>query len=291
MATCCERCGYNTTKTFALKRHLTKKTPCLAVLCDVEVTELYNKYFPPKEVTPFVCDYCKKCFANRHNKSRHMKQCSEQFSAMQAQIATLQKQLQDKIQYIQNINGNVTNNYNTTNNNIQINAFGKENLQYLLESPDFENYIINILKKKREGLLILIEDMYFNPAHPENHTINKRVKNDKFISCFDGEKWNTKLLCEVMEEILLALNININTLLNKIHRDDDDDNITPLYLKYKKIFRQFMSAVGDFLNFEFDWEHYQADEDNKFKNEQRNMIELVFGQFLYERSKTIFKPS
>lgn len=289
MATCCERCGYNASKVFALKRHLTKKVPCLPILCDTDVTVLYNKYFPPKEITRFVCDYCKKCFANRHNKSRHMKNCSEQFNAMQTQIATLQKQLQDSktmAHTINNSNNTITNSYNTTNN-IQLNAFGKENIQYLLESPDFEKYIINVLKKKRDGLLVLIEDIFFNAAHPENHTINKSVKNDKFIKCFDGEKWNSKLLCEVIEQILLALKINIGVLLHKIHHDDEDDDTLPLYEKYKKIFRQFMLAVGDYLNYEFDWEHYPIDEDDKFKDEQKQNIILVVGRFLYEKTKEL----
>lgn len=287
MVICCERCGYAASKPYLLKRHLTKKTACKPLLCEIEINVLYNKYFPIKPETKHICDYCNKSFTNRHNKSRHMKQCSEQLKAMQDRITSLEKQLQTQTQP-QTINTNtntntntITNSFNTTNN-IQINAFGKENMNYLLESPEFEKYVVNILKKKEHGFLEYVKDKYFHADHPENHTIKKPVKNDNIIISYNGNGWENNIADDISDKIIDDFEMDLNEFLNKLFNNEK------IPKKYEFIYSHFKATVSYPLNFTHVWNNddYEMEEDEIRDNVKirKNIVKLLC-VFLYENTK------
>ena len=87
---------------------------------------------------------------------------------------------------------NITN--NTINNNqkkiihqhIQINAFGNENCDYLL---DENQRLKNMLVQKHAFMLNLIEAVHFDQEHPENHNIMMTNLQSKHVMIHDGIKF------------------------------------------------------------------------------------------------------
>ena len=93
-------------------------------------------------------------------------------------------ELQSQIKILLDKVGNVT--YNSTNNNIiVINAFGKENTDYINK-----DYIRNLIQNGPYGSIPkLVKQIYFNPHHRENHNIRIPNKRDKYAMVFDGKQW------------------------------------------------------------------------------------------------------
>lgn len=96
---------------------------------------------------------------------------------------------------------------NTTN--IQINNFGKENLDYL-DSEYFKDLILNNHIEK--AYMKLTEDIYFHKDHPENKTIKIENLNNKYAFVYKEGIWKGILKYELKE-----LLHNKNSQLLKVH--------------------------------------------------------------------------
>lgn len=86
---------------------------------------------------------------------------------------------------------NTTNTQNIENQNnnitIHINAFGKENLDYITDKM-----IIRCIDKVYNSIPCLIEKIHFDPNHPENHNIKITNKKLPYASVMgDNRKWKT----------------------------------------------------------------------------------------------------
>jgi len=82
------------------------------------------------------------------------------------------------------INNNTTN----TTNNILINSFGNENIEYL--SNNFYKKLIN--NHYGENIFLkLSNEIYLNEVHPENQTIKIDNLNNKFCKVKENNKWVT----------------------------------------------------------------------------------------------------
>jgi hypothetical protein len=90
----CERCGYIPSYKHCLKSHLKKVHKCPPLLCDIDVTTLYNKYFPVKTPTRYKCTHCDKSFSSRQNKSRHIIIAHKQYQ-YDNENAPLESQLEE----------------------------------------------------------------------------------------------------------------------------------------------------------------------------------------------------
>tara|TARA_B110000881_G_scaffold161550_1_gene144546 strand:- start:3633 stop:4127 length:495 start_codon:yes stop_codon:yes gene_type:complete len=79
----CDRCGYATNKRSDFLRHLSRKEVCIAVLNNIDVKELKQKYqlIEPtnqtnKNTHPFECLFCNRRYKYKYNKTKHLKTCS-----------------------------------------------------------------------------------------------------------------------------------------------------------------------------------------------------------------------
>ena len=71
-------------------------------------------------------------------------------------------------------------NNNTTNNIININCFGNENLDYITDKV-----IIHCMNQIYGSIPLLIEKIHFDPEHPENYNIqipNKKLPHAKIMN-------------------------------------------------------------------------------------------------------------
>ena len=106
-----------------------------------------------------------------------------------------------------------TNSHNTTNNlNLQINAFGHENLDYITDG-----ILNNCVNRVFESIPTLIEKIHFDPAHPENHTIkipNKKLPHASVMS--KDKEWKLMNKHEVIDNIM---NNSYNMIDDKFNED------------------------------------------------------------------------
>ena len=172
------------------------------------------------------CEICNKTFNNRPAKSIHKKTCKNDTS-QELKI----KELEDKINklenksYSKNKNShNTTNNNNTNNgtiNNITINAFGKEKL-YDLPIKELKK----LIRDDDDYLYNIIKYINFNEKYPENHSFCNTSLEGKYMSLL-----NTKT--NTIEKV------NKNDFLEKVYENATDkiEGII-LHLEHDKDFRE-----------------------------------------------------
>ena len=95
--------------------------------------------------------------------------------------------------------GHVTNNNiaHQTNNQIIINAYGQENLQYVTD-----HFVKNLLKIPFGAVPKLIQHIHFNPKHPENRNIMITNKKEKWAKVWEGDKWNLRNKKQVIKSMV-----------------------------------------------------------------------------------------
>lgn len=137
----------------------------------------------------FICKNCDKTFSKKNNLYRHIKHfCKKKtevdkniIEEKELEIEKLKRENEIlKTTKITNIQNNITN-----NNNLIINAFGKENLEYIKKE-----YVQKLVKEgPYASIQKLIKYIHFNPNHKENHNVKIPNKRGKFGMVFDGQQW------------------------------------------------------------------------------------------------------
>lgn len=190
-------------------------TQCYHLLSDV--TQCYHDVIIDVTPNQYECDYCKKAFKYRSGKSRHMKTCtnkppekdtqiidqtnySSESNDKDKQIEYLKQQLAMKDAVIAKKDEVIA---NTRQINISFNAFGNETLEHL-NNPQIKNILQQYLPYDLYPQLM--DQIYFNPNVPENHTISIPNLNKPLYQVQDG-KGGTKLINK---------NEGLQTIYNKV---------------------------------------------------------------------------
>ena len=155
----------------------------------------------------------KKCEIHKN----HKKKASEK-SEYKTQIENLQQEkeemkrqieeLLDKFSQLSQGQGtvNTTNNTNNNTNNIEtqnnihihINAFGKENMDYITNE-----FMGECVKKIYNSVPSLIQKIHFDPDHPENHNVkitNKKLPHASVMS--EDQQWKLVNKQEAIEDMI-----------------------------------------------------------------------------------------
>ena len=281
----CKRCGYSTTLLYDFKRHLQRKKQCNPVVEDIETSILYNEYFE-KDVKPYKCDYCDKRYIHISSTYKHKKTCVKKIEIETLQKQHLNQQIATTINNTNNANTN-TNSHNTiTNNNITINAFGKENIEYLKNNPNYKQIMMKCIAEKEQGVMKLLEYIYFNPDHPENQNVKKSIKKDNFIKLYDGKKWNLSFVDKGLSTILLKIESEFVAFLEKM--EDEGTRVKDPLMK------RFMKSVGYALDFDFSaLQHPPVDCDLEDKHlaKMKNDLHTLFIFFINEKTNEMTRES
>ena len=203
------------------------------------------------------CDFCEKTFTRKTGLTKHLKCCKIKKNRdineneKDKKIKFLEKkqeELQDKVEdllielsknasTINNITNNTTN--NTTNNqnkiiNININNYGNENIDYLNK-----DYLNNLLQGAFTAIPKLIENIHFNPSHPENHNIKITNKKEPYVKIRKNDKWE---LQDKKETLATLVDDKYYILVDHYADVEKTDNIP---YKTKKIMEQFHDSYMD----------------------------------------------
>ena len=111
----------------------------------------------------------------------------EKVESQKKEIDSLKKVaiLENKLASATKISKNTTNNI-TNNNNITINAFGDEKIDYITLKE-----LIQFCNDKHFCIPNLIESTHFHPDHPENHNVRLPNKKLKYCQIMRDNKWKT----------------------------------------------------------------------------------------------------
>ena len=167
------------------------------------------------------CDYCGKFFSRKYGLTCHLKTCKtkqqvenekdrkiEELIQNQEKMKEEMKNMVEKL--LINSSINTTNNYhnnsynnsnnnsnNTINNTIHINNYGNENTDYLQG-----DYLTNLLQGAFTAIPKLIENIHFNPQHPENHNIKITNKKEPYVKIRKNDKWELQDKKETLETLV-----------------------------------------------------------------------------------------
>ena len=86
-----------------------------------------------------------------------------------------------------NNSNNNSNNVNMNQQNIIINSYGKENMDYI--TPEF---LTELLKKPFADIQSYLKTLHFNEQHPENHNIKIPNKKEKYATVYNSGSWEFK---------------------------------------------------------------------------------------------------
>lgn len=226
------------------ERHCNRKTPCL--IRDVSPDDINN---------PNRCIYCNKIFTSNDHLIRHLKKyCKiknggEEILAgkvmdelkqekLQIQIDTMQAEIDSLKKMITKTSADNT--INNTTNNITINNTTYVTNHYMKPNVDYLNFE-EILKKERINAPIsLIQSIWFDEEHPENHSICLVNKKTKEILVFK-DKWNPTHMKSLVDDIRIYVYCYSIEEVGKIPYD----NIRNLYPSEGHWMRTFNRCVDD----------------------------------------------
>ena len=127
---------------------------------------------------------------------------SDDMKAGDALTEQMKEQMQAMVEKLLINSGNTTNNnnhnsHNTINNTIHINNYGNENTDYLKG-----DYLNNLLQGAFTAIPKLIENIHFNPQHPENHNIKITNKKEPYVKIRKNDKWELQDKKETLETLV-----------------------------------------------------------------------------------------
>lgn len=286
----CNRCGYSTKKKGNLIIHLNRQTICEPSIEDISINTLIEKLTDRKlNEKTYKCSKCTKPFNTPQGRFNHEKICK----------VTKEEVKTETIPVIEN---NIKGDHNTVNNNshntvnitispqIKLNAFGAEDISYIVNDPQF---IAKCLRNYKEGIPELIHAKHLHPEHPENHNIKKPNKKDNFIQTYDGKKWTIRYSDDVLEDIYVRVGNIVSDFVDEIMpikpEDLNDQSKFPNILK-KRHLDNMMKNIGEVLDWKVDTDTYVYEEESGFsdkvKDKQKDRLSKLICQRIYYNTVT-----
>lgn len=200
---------------------------------------------PPKKEEKslfFSCSNCTKSFTTHYNLLRHVEKCAtiqsekRNYVSMEEIRELLERErnmerernkfiideLKSQIDSLLKNQG--SNNTYTTNYNISVNSFGKENLDYV--SGDYIDILIQDGPVK--SIPKLLEYIHFNPDHKENHNIKIPNKRGNLAQIFNGNEWEYRDKKQTIEN----MSDRAFTLINKHYIEGSNNYMDNFKTKY-----------------------------------------------------------
>ena len=191
--------------------------------------------------SPLQCPICLKQFTSRHGKYQHRKnvQCKAVIIENEENNQTNQQpqMINSNNNTVNSNNTNINNiqNNNIQNNNIHINAFGSEDLSYLINDPGIIDRLKQYGKAGIYGLPKILDEVHFK--RPENGSIIKpeQFGNTVLIRNEDNE-WEMREFEDVREDM-------IETIIKYIRMYNETKNKLGITLSEKKE-RNIIKNIG-----------------------------------------------
>ena len=197
--------------------------------------ELVNSPKKPKEIKTidinineeYFCDFCNSKFVTYSNKRRHelhrckarlgVSKINNSLKKKENEIKTLKSQMKLLLSKVGTTNNTIIN--NTTNNTIQLNSYGNEDLSHITETLK-----TNLLHIPYGMIPKMIEVVHFNDKKPENKNIILANKKDNKIKIFSGNKWIYKNKEDTIKNLINEKYFILDTHYDSINENNSNDN-------------------------------------------------------------------
>ena len=203
----CKRCTYKTNLKANLKRHLESKIECRVIDQDISREEFLLELYPVKEVTKVFTCKCGKVYSHAQSLSKHKKTCDFRKAEETPELLKMVQDLQEEVERLKRDGPKII--HNTTNNitnNLILNDFGKENIDYITEA-----FVQKCLRQQDHGFVKLTEKIHFNDNHPENKNVVLPNKREPYLQVVEKGKKILKPKKEVIDDLI----INIGNILDE----------------------------------------------------------------------------
>ena len=192
MSFICPRCSYSTNKKSSFKDHLNRINPCKSINVNTPVKSVDNIYTDNK----VTCSFCNRQFTSARYHKMHVDKCEYVFNNT-LQLKEIRETLNKQALEIQELKNMPRN--NTINILINLNNFGFEDRSYITHE---------IMKLCIENMQIcpLIDHLYFNPEHPENHTFRLKSEKRERVVISRNSEWIEADLKATIDSIILKEN-------------------------------------------------------------------------------------
>ena len=143
-------------------------------------------------IKAFTCSCCLKSYSYGSGLSKHRNKCKNkstvpmvEYELLRKEKEAMQKQIEELLlsQHNSQITNTTNNNNIGTQVNITINAFGKENIDYLTEKQ-----CIKIVNQVFNSIPAAAQIVFFNPEHPENHNIKIPNKKEPYAMIMKADQ-------------------------------------------------------------------------------------------------------
>ena len=214
----CKRCEYETDIKCNLITHLNKIKTCDVIDQDIERDILIEELTKKKERKILKCENCDKCFGHISSKYRHEKICKkeENIIDLKDQVKQL-TQIVEKLQMTSSSNiTNITN--NQQNIMINLNSFSRERIDHI--TPEF---IKNCLKEM--NMIRLLEQVHFDPEHPENHTVRVKNMNKNLLEYHQDGRWIIGNKDQIIEDMINCSGYRILKTFYRNNKEEIEEEI------------------------------------------------------------------
>ena len=200
----------------------------------------------------YKCPYCYGLYTRKNNLVSHIKSFCKTIKnkVIQIEKEELQKlkeeigKLSSKAQIVNNYN-NTTNNLQQINQNILLQAYGKENP--LKVSDDFMSKVI---KNPMKGIPDLISMTHFNPKNPENQNVRYNGKRSFYVDVFNGNFWEAKDKGEVIHDMIVSKKDIADDFFDEaVEKNKIKENIKENYTSFSEKIDRYINAIINELNY------------------------------------------
>ena len=210
------------------------------------------KIYDENGILKYKCPYCQGFYTRKNNLVSHIKNYCKTVKNETVQIERdeLQK-IKEEIGKI-TTNTHIVNNYNNTTNNLQqinqnilLQAYGKENP--LKVSDEIMNKVI---KNPIKGIPDLISMHHFNPCNPETQNVRYHGKRSFYIDVFNGNFWEAKDKGEVIHNMIINKKDMADDYFDEaMEKNKIKENVKDNYNSFSEKIDRYVNAIINELNY------------------------------------------
>ena len=188
----------------------------------------------------FECSKCHIVYSSYSSLSHHKKICKINTDSNNENITIIENQTNNITNITNNDNRQIINNDNRITNNItlQIRNFGEENKDYITNA-----FLLQCYNNGYYGLIEMIENVYFNNDHPENHNVRIGSLKNKYLEIHKDDKWVPQGINETLNRMI---NITASDIILNV--DDTEKEIEKIIeiqnpdLKKEKLLKESING-------------------------------------------------
>ena len=200
----------------------------------------------------YKCPYCQGFYTRKNNLVSHIKNFCKtaRNDVIQVEKAELEKikeeigKLSGQTQIVNNYN-NTTNNLQQINQNILLQAYGKQNPLKVTDE-----IMSKVIKNPMKGIPDLISMHHFNPQNPENQNVRYNGKRSFYVDVFNGNFWEAKDKGEVIHDMIVSKKDMADDFFDDaLEKNKIKEKVKDNYNSFSEKIDRYVNAIINELNY------------------------------------------